>query len=466
MISEFYLELRYEATICGLMEAAENQAKAWKNADRSKSQDEGCWMWLHRKSTANHHDCWMDNAWGIRSMKKALLLNSSHNDLGLIRALRKLGFYIIATGIWENLPGQKFVDEYIQADYSDKEWILSIAKEKNVDAICPCCNDFGVYTAAYVAEKLGLGVYDSYQTTCILHNKDKFKAFAREHDLLSPISESFSDVETAIEAAKQMAFPLIIKPTDASAGNGVTKVESEAFLADAVKCAFEGSRIKKIVIEPYIEGSQHGFCTFLINQKVRAYCTNDEYSVVNPYRVEIDTYPASVDQEINAILIQQIEKIAKILDLKDGIFHLQYILKDGKPWIIEVMRRILGNMYSVPANLLTGIDWDYWEVRARCGLGCLHFPQMVQQEGYYAYKTVLARENGKIKEINIPHQYDKYIFHQFLLHKEGDRIGKYQKEPIGFLFMMFSSEEEMLNVLVENYRNDLVVIEHESGERL
>ncbi len=402
----------------------------------------------------------------VKRMKKALLLNASHNDLGLIRALRKLGFYIITTGIWENLPGQKFVDEYIKADYSDKELILSIAKENKIDAICPCCNDFGVYTAAYVAEKLKLGEYDSYRTTCILHNKDKFKAFAKKYQLLSPVSESFSDEETAVENAQHMQFPLIVKPTDASAGNGVSKVESPLFLQNAVKIAFNSSRIHKIVVEPYVEGSQHGFCTFLINKKVKAYCTNNEYSIVNPYRVEIDTYPASTAQEIHQILIQQVEKIAELLELKDGIFHLQYVLKDGKPWILEVMRRVLGNMYSVPANMLTGIDWDYWEVRARCGLGCSQFPESVCQEGYYAYKAIMASENGRIKEIHIPHQYDKYIFQYFFLHQEGDRIEAYQKEPIGFLFMMFSCEEEMLDVLVENYRNDLVVMEQESGEGL
>ena len=124
-------------------------------------------------------------------MKKALLLCTSHNDLGLIKALRKLGFYIIATGNVQNLPGEKWVDKYIKADYSNQELILKIAEEEKIDAICPCCNDFGVYTAAYVAEKLGLKEYDSYETTCILHNKDRFKKFAEENNILSPVSRAF-----------------------------------------------------------------------------------------------------------------------------------------------------------------------------------------------------------------------------------------------------------------------------------
>ena len=66
--------------------------------------------------------------------KKALILNISHNELGPIRALRKLGYHIIATGNNPTLIGKQYVDEYVSADYSDKELIPKIAKEKRIDA--------------------------------------------------------------------------------------------------------------------------------------------------------------------------------------------------------------------------------------------------------------------------------------------------------------------------------------------
>lgn len=392
-------------------------------------------------------------------MRRALLLCASHNDLGLIKALRKLGYYIIVTGNQEGLAGERWTDEYIKADYSDKDLILGIARDKKIDVICPCCNDFGVYTAAYIAEELEIGNFDSYETTLTLHNKDKFKEFAKEHNIITPLAQTYVDVQNALEGIEGMQYPLVIKPTDASAGNGVNKVNNYQEAVTAIGRAFEKSKVKRIVVEPFIEGTQHGFCTFLIDQKVIAYSTNNEYSFLNPYRVEIDTYPADNWESVSTLLIEQIEKIAGLLQLKDGIFHLQYIYKDGKPWIIEVMRRVLGNMYSVPANMLTGIDWDYWEVRARCGLGCEGFPQKVWQEGCYAYKAIMSAQNGTIKNISIPDAYNKYIVSQFLLKEKGAIIQDYMKEPVGFLFMMFSDQEEMKRVLIDEYRCDLVEIE-------
>ena len=129
------------------------------------------------------------------------------------------------------------------------------------------------------------------------------------------------------------------------------------------------------------------------------------------------------------------------------------------PQIIEVMRRILGNMYSVPANMLNGFDWDYWEARAKCGLSCENFPRSMQQEGFYAYKTILAGKNGTIKNISIPKSYEKYLLGTFFVKKPGDKIQNYEKEPIGFMFLIFPSNQKMRQILIENYQNNIVEID-------
>ena len=352
-----------------------------------------------------------------------LLLNSSHNDLGLIRGLKKLGCKIIVTGNTQGLIGEKYCDKYIQCDYSDFDEVLKIAKEENVERICACCNDYGVYTAAYVAEKLGFPGYDTYETTCILNNKDKFKKFAKTLGIITPWAQSFTDLDASKVFLDNISeFPLIIKPADASAGNGITKVSTREEAYCAANYAFEKSRKHAIVIEQYLNGSQHGLCTFLVNQKVVAVCSNNEYSILNPYRVEIDTFPADNYKMASKVLIPEVEKIADKLQLVDGIFHLQYIMSDGIPQIIEVMQRAIGNMYSVLADQLTGIQCDYWEAKAKCGISCKDFPSPVKQEGFFAYKSIMSNKNGVIDSIDIPRVYEKYIFNQCILKETGDRI--------------------------------------------
>lgn len=383
--------------------------------------------------------------------KKVLILNTSHNDLRMILALKEMDFYVIATGNHPGLVGEKYADRYIRADYSDKEKMLELARELQIDAICPCCNDLGVITAAYVAEQLGLPGHDSYENTLIMHHKDRFKEFARKHGINTPYAEYFSTEEDAREWLSRAEYPLIIKPTDLSAGRGVSRADNREEAEAAVRHAFATSRVKKIVIEPFIEGSQHACCTFIMNKKVVACCTNNEYSFVNPYRVEIDTYPADGFDAVKAELVGEAERMAALLDLKDGILSMQYRMKDGRPFIIEAMRRVLGNLYMIPAEKLTGLNWDYWEARTHCGLDCGDFPRDTVQSGFYAYRTIMGNRNGTVEELVVPEEFSKYIFDRCVLWQPGDVVTDYKAEPLAFLFFQFSSREEMNRVLLDQY---------------
>lgn len=51
------------------------------------------------------------------------------------------------------------------------------------------------------------------------------------------------------------------------------------------------------------------------------------------------------------------------------------------------------------------------------------------------------------------------FFLHFFLHKKGDVIRDYKRDPVGFLFMMFSDADEMERTLIREYQCDLVKIE-------
>lgn len=383
-------------------------------------------------------------------MKRVLVLNISHNELRMIQALKELGYYIIATGGVPGLIGERYVDKYIQADYSNKELILQLAIDQKIDRICACCNDFGVLTAAYVAEKLGLPGHDTYANAMIIHHKDKFKAFAKEHNIQTPIAQYFDDIEIAKSQIKE-EYPLIIKPIDLTGGKGVSRANNYEEAKAAIDLAFSVSRAKHIVIEPYIVGTQHAICTYLINQKVIAFGSNDEYSFQNPYKVEIDTYPATGIEDVKEVLINEIEKMAGILNLNDGIFHVQYIRKDGVPYIIECMRRVLGNLYGLPCSRLNNINWDLWQAKAYCGENLSEFPQNVKSDGFWAYRTVMCKENGVPESIHIDDDIKKYVFDEFWTWKDGDIIRNHMTESLGFYFMKFNTAEEMHNIMINCY---------------
>lgn len=112
-------------------------------------------------------------------------------------------------------------DGYIPADYSDKEAVLRLVKENGIERIVSCANDFGVITAAYVAEKMGWPGHDTYENATLLHQKDLFKSFIQKLGIRNPKSIAFDDVTAALEFTRYTSYPIIVKATDLTGGKGI-----------------------------------------------------------------------------------------------------------------------------------------------------------------------------------------------------------------------------------------------------
>ena len=216
---------------------------------------------------------------------RLLILNGSFSEITLIEAAHKLGYYVITSGNAPQLIGHQYADEYIGADYSDKDAILQLVKNNHVDRIVSCANDFGVITASYVAEKMGWPGHDTYENAQILHQKDRFKDLVRRLEIPAPLSVPFDDREKAIAYAAEAAYPIIVKATDLTGGKGILRADNFDEAVKAVDNALNRSRKHHLVIEPFLVGVQQSIDTFVINKKVVASVSNDTFSPINPYLI-------------------------------------------------------------------------------------------------------------------------------------------------------------------------------------
>ena len=74
-------------------------------------------------------------------------------------------------------------------------------------------------------------------------------------------------------------------------GKGVTKVITPKDISSSLNNAFDFSQSKNIVVEQFIDGTQHSFSTFIVDKRVRASFSDNEYSTINPYTVSTSTAP-------------------------------------------------------------------------------------------------------------------------------------------------------------------------------
>ena len=388
--------------------------------------------------------------------KKIIILNGSHSDIPLIKAAKSLGFYVVTTGNNPNLIGHAYADEYHFADYSDPDAILRIAEKLKIDAVCSCTNDFGAITASFVSDKMNLPGHDSYDTTLILHHKDRFKRFALDNDIQTPYAECFDKLDAALSSVSRYKYPLIIKPIDLTGGKGVSKVTSIEQYKDAVNLSFSVSRVNRIVVEKFIEGTQHSFSTFILKGKVVFYFSDNEYSYLNPDLVSTSAAPAiSVDKVVDT-LIKTAEKIASLLSLKDGVFHIQYLYYNSEAYIIEITRRCSGDLYPYPVDYSTGLDWASWIVKAETGMNCSEFPK-VNQKGYCGRHCIMSSKNGTVKNVVIDEHIAGNIYNKLMWWEKGYCIKNYLEEKIGIVILKYDSMDEMLDKTKRI--NDLIFID-------
>lgn len=377
------------------------------------------------------------------SQKKLLIAGGGHADIPLIRAAQALGYWVITSG---NLPtdlGHMVSDQYCPGDYSDPQAMLAIARSEQVDAVCACCNDFSAIAAAYVAQELGLPGHDDPATCRRLHHKDSYRALAREIGIPTPEARSFDDPGSAVAGLSQLQFPLMVKPVDLTGGKGIQKVETSEQAEAAIHSAFARSKSKRIVLEEFVAGSNHGMTTFIVGGRVRFHFSDNEHYYLNKYLVAAASCPGDTPHIAEQSLIQQAEAVAAALSLCDGILHIQYILTPARePISIEICRRAPGDLYISLVELATGADYPQWIIRAASGDDLSDIRQSPAR-GAFMRHCIMADRPGVLQTIKFDPVLDGKIVDSMTWYEPGMVVEDHLVQKFGIVFVAFDSAAEM-----------------------
>jgi biotin carboxylase len=374
--------------------------------------------------------------------KKLLIVGGSYGDIPIIIEAKKLGFYVITTGNNPNELGHKYSDEFHLRDFSKKEEILKLAEDLKIDAIVPSCHDLSMISSSYVAEKLSLKGFDSYETTINLHHKDRFRKIATELNLMVPKFLSFENSKEAKDSLKFFPFPCIVKPIDLGGGKGITILDNLEKVDEAIDYAFQFSKSKKIIVEEFVSGTLHSFSTFIKDQKVINYFGDNEFSSVNPYGVSTSTSPSKNFDNVKNILIEQTQKVAEAYKLTNGLFHLQYLLDGNTISIIEFTRRMPGDWYNIPVEFSIGINHAYWTLQGFLD-GDFSELQIKEQKGFYSRHCLMASGNGDIEGLCIDNSIKNNIIKEYIWIDQYDKVTDFIYQKFGLYFLKYNSLQEM-----------------------
>ena len=381
------------------------------------------------------------------SQKKLLILGGSHAEIPLIKAAQALGWFVITTGNNRDGLGHPYANKTVFADFSNKEEMLALARAENVQAVCSGCNDFALLSTVYVCEKLGLPGHDSYATSLEIHHKDKYRALATRLGIPTPRAITVHNAQEFEAAIDNLAFPIIVKPVDLTGGKGIHRAANIEEARAAYTDAAGRTREDHVVVEEFVEGTNHGFSAMLVKGKVAFAFSDNEQYFVNKYLVSGANSPSTTSAAGLANLRDYSERIARELHLVDGILHIQYIEKaDGTPVIIEICRRPPGDLYIKFVQYATGIDYPKFIIMAETGMDISSIPD-VPTQGYWLRHCIMAgpdiKAGSSVHEIVFAPEIQGNIVEKFLWYKPGETVTDPLTYKAGIIFFKFDSLAEM-----------------------
>ncbi len=172
-------------------------------------------------------------------------------------------------------------------------------------------------------------------------DRHAFEALLRKLDIPQPKGKAVTKIEDGIAAAKEIGYPVLVRPSFVLGGRAMQIVANEKQLRNYLRTAVEIDEDKPVLVDKYIQGKE---------VEVDAIC--DGRDVFVPGIMELvertgvhsgdsmSVYPTfSISNKVKGIILQYAKKLGLGIGIV-GLFNIQFIVdKNDNVFIIEVNPR-------------------------------------------------------------------------------------------------------------------------------
>lgn len=385
------------------------------------------------------------------AQKKLMLLGGIRYLLPVIKAAHEQGYYVITADYLPDNIAHKYSDEYVNVSIIDKEAVLKVAQEKQIDGIMSFGVDPGVVSASYVQNKMGLPSFGPFESVEILQNKDKFRAFLAKNGFNVPQAKGFDSVEAAMSEAYWYPWPVIVKPTDAAGSKGVTRVDKLEDLKPALEYAMDHSISGHIIVEEFIDkqGCSSDTDSMSIDGKLvfTSFCAQRfDAEATNPYTPAAYSWPSTFTKEQEEYLTSEIQRLITLLNLKTVVYNIEVrVASNGKPYIMELTPRGGGNRLCEMLRYATGVDMITAITRAIVGDPIIDPVEQKPYNGHWAEIILHADKEGLFDYLEIDKNLSAEVVEEDLWVNKGDHVDSFEgaNNAIGTLVLKFQTPEEL-----------------------
>lgn len=319
-------------------------------------------------------------------------------------ALQKAGYEAI---IINNNPETVSTD----FDTSDKlyfepltlEDVLNVVENEKPEGVIV---QFGGQTPLNLARSLaerGVKILGTtFQSIEIAEDRDLFEKLLRELNIPKPAGKAVKSVDEAILVAREIGYPLLVRPSFVLGGRAMEIVSSEEELLRYITYAVSVSPEYPILIDKYIRGLECEVDAISDGEDIlipgimehieRAGVHSGDSMAVYP--------PRSLSPKEKETIVNYTSLISRALEVK-GLINIQFVVADGIVYVIEANPRASRTIPYI--SKITGVPMVSLAVRAMLGekLRDMGYGTGLYPEGEYIAVKAPVFSSSKLKGAEI-----------------------------------------------------------------
>ena len=219
---------------------------------------------------------------------------------------------------------------------------------------------------ALAAERLGLP-FNPVEATRATGDKLRLRQRLADAGVAQPAFRVVALASDPSEVARELRFPVVIKPRHLSTSRGVMRADDEhelcdrfarlaRLLADPELIARDPAAARSVLIEAFVPGAEVAFEGLLRGGRLQALALFDKPDPLDgPFFAETiyvtpSRLPAAMQQAIEA----RVAEAAAAIGLREGPIHAELRLGTGRPSVIEVAARSIGGLCGARCGSAAG----------------------------------------------------------------------------------------------------------------
>ncbi|MFO7697073.1 MAG: hypothetical protein R6X16_07945 [Anaerolineae bacterium] len=323
--------------------------------------------------------------------KRIVVVGAGWDQTPIIQEAKAQGYYVVALDGDAEAYGLQFADKALSVSTRDMEGVLAVARSERADALTYMITESPLRSVRYAADALGLPA-PSHLAVEATVSKPRMREIFAAAGIRNPGYAKASSLPVALDRARDLGFPLVLKSADVGGQLGLHVLHSLEDLERSFDDAQASSYGGEVILEQLLMGPEVNVVAIVLDGQIQEMTISDRikdehkgFGVVMRH-----LYPADCTATVADQITDVCQRSVRAMELKDGIIFPQLIVSDEGPVIVETGVRIPGGVMKELFEYATG--YNLVKVQLDISLGC--FGELSQ------YRLAEPHEAVTVKFIN------------------------------------------------------------------